>query len=166
MQSEILRTHDGYIIRLCTPEQVKEVIDVNMKTLPEHYSDEFYYELLESFPEGFIVAQLGEKVVGYIMNRVEFGFSNMKSLSILRKGHVVSVAVLPEHRGKGLGRVLVEEGLRAAKEKGCREMYLEVRVTNSIAIRLYESLGFSIKQKLYRYYRDGEDAYLMARPLN
>ncbi|MEM3803216.1 MAG: hypothetical protein QXX17_02285, partial [Conexivisphaerales archaeon] len=75
MQSEILRTHDGYIIRLCTPEQVKEVIDVNMKTLPEHYSDEFYYELLESFPEGFIVAQLGEKVVGYIMNRVEFGFS-------------------------------------------------------------------------------------------
>lgn len=161
----VLRTQDGYTFRRCTPEQVKDVIDVNMKTLPEHYSDSFYYELLESFPEGFIVAQIGEAVVGYIMNRIEFGFSNIKGLSLSRKGHIVSVAVLPEHRGKGLGRILVEEALKAAKEKGCKEMYLEVRVTNSIAIRLYETLGFKVVQKLYRYYRDGEDAYLMAMPL-
>lgn len=166
MQSEILRTVNGYVIKRCSPEQVPEAIEVNMRTLPEHYSDEFYYDLLQSFPEGFIVAQLGDKVVGYVMNRIEFGFSNLKSLSILKKGHIVSVAVLQEHRSKGLGRALVEESLIAARNKGCKEMYLEVRVNNHIAIRLYESLGFSIKQRLFHYYRDGEDAYLMARQLN
>jgi len=166
LQSEVLRTLNGYVIKRCSIDQVKDVIQVNMRTLPEHYSDEFYYDLLESFPEGFIVAQLGDEVVGYIMNRVELGFSNIRNFSILKKGHVVSVAVLQEHRGKGLGRALVEEGLKAALEKGCREMYLEVRISNFVAIRLYESLGFSVKQKLYRYYRDGEDAYLMARQLN
>jgi len=41
-------------------------------------------------------------------------------------------------------------------------MYLEVRCSNNDAVRLYEKLGFSINQRLKTYYRDGEDAYLMA----
>jgi len=41
-------------------------------------------------------------------------------------------------------------------------LYLEVRCSNNDAVKLYEKLGFIIKQKLQTYYRDGEDAYLMA----
>ena len=44
----------------------------------------------------------------------------------------------------------------------CGEMYLEVRCSNTDAVKLYEKLGFSINQRLKTYYRDGEDAYLMA----
>ena len=102
---------------------------INFKTLPEHYSNYFFEELLQESPETFVVAEReGDgKVVGYIMCRVEYGFSNLKKFGLSRKGHVVSVAVFEEDRGKGLGRVLVEEALKGMKSKGCSEAYLEVK---------------------------------------
>jgi ribosomal-protein-alanine N-acetyltransferase len=39
---------------------------------------------------------------------------------------------------------------------------LEVRASNNLAIKMYQSIGFLIKSRLHSYYRDGEDAYLMA----
>lgn len=133
-----------------------------MKTLPEHYSDYFYESLLAELPESFLVAEINRKLVGYIMCKIEYGFSNFKKLGFVKKGHVVSVAVLEEHRKKGIGRALAEEAIIGTKYKKADELYLEVRCSNSEAVKLYEKIGFVIKQRLKAYYRDGEDAYLMA----
>ena len=46
-------------------------------------------------------------------------------------------------------------------DKGCSEVYLEVRVTNQAAIHMYENLGFQISSRMEGYYRDGEAAYMM-----
>ncbi len=132
-----------------------------MKTLPEHYSDYFYESLLAELPESFLVAEINSKLVGYIMCKIEYGFSNFKKLGFVKKGHVVSVAVLDEHRKKGIGRALIEEAIIGIKYKRADELYLEVRCSNSDAVRLYEKIGFIVKQRLKAYYRDGEDAYLM-----
>ncbi len=132
-----------------------------MKTLPEHYSDYFYESLLSELPEAFLVAEINRKLVGYIMCKIEYGFSNFKKLGFVKKSHVVSVAVLEEHRKKGIGRVLVEEAIAGVKIKKTDELYLEVRCSNNEAVKLYEKIGFTIKQRLKAYYRDGEDAYLM-----
>jgi len=43
-----------------------------------------------------------------------------------------------------------------------QELYLEVRCSNTGGVQLYENLGFIIKQRLKSYYRDGEDAFMMA----
>jgi ribosomal-protein-alanine N-acetyltransferase len=137
-------------------------MEINMKTLPEHYSDYFYESLLAELPEAFLVAEINGKLVGYIMCKIEYGFSNFKKLGFVKKGHVVSVAVLEEHRKKGIGRALVEEAIGGAKIKKADELYLEVRCSNNEAVRLYEKIGFIIKQRIKAYYRDGEDAYLMA----
>jgi ribosomal-protein-alanine N-acetyltransferase len=56
--------------------------------------------------------------------------------------------------------------VNGVKLKKCDEFYLEVRCSNNDAVRLYEKLGFIIRQKLNAYYRDGEDAYLMAIELD
>ena len=133
-----------------------------MKTLPEHYSDYFYESLLSDLPESFLIAEKEGISVGYIMCKSEFGFSNFKKLGFVKKGHVVSVAVLDNFRGSGIGSALVEEAFKGVKEKQCDEMYLEVRCSNTDAVRLYEKLGMSVKQRLRSYYRDGEDAYMMA----
>ena len=137
-------------------------MEINLKTLPEHYSDYFYESLLDELPEAFLVAEISGKLVGYIMCKTEYGFSNFKKLGFVKKGHVVSVAVVDEHRGKGFGSELVNESLKGVKMRQCGEMYLEVRCSNNDAVRLYEKLGFSIIQRLKAYYRDGEDAYVMA----
>ena len=158
----ILRQFNGTIIRRCEPSDMISVMEINMKTLPEHYSDYFYESLLADMPESFLVAENGGKYVGYIMCKSEFGFSNFKKLGFVKKGHVVSVAVLDEFRGDGIGSALVEEAFKGVKEKQCDEMYLEVRCSNTDAVRLYEKLGMSVLQRLKSYYRDGEDAYMMA----
>jgi ribosomal-protein-alanine N-acetyltransferase len=137
-------------------------MDINMLTLPEHYSDYFFESILSELPESFIVAELYSKVVGYIMCKIEFGFSNFRKLGFVKKGHVVSVAVLNEHRNQGLGNALMVEGINGVISRKTDEIYLEVRVSNTAAVRMYERLGFQIKSRLRTYYRDGEDAYLMA----
>jgi [ribosomal protein S18]-alanine N-acetyltransferase len=133
-----------------------------MMTLPEHYSDYFFESLLRELPEAFIVAEVDDKVIGYIMCKIEFGFSNFRKLGFVKKGHVVSVAVLDQHRGKGVGKALMLEGIGGVVSRKSDEIYLEVRVSNTQAIKMYQKLGFQIKSKLRTYYRDGEGAYLMA----
>ena len=158
----ILRQLGECSIRRAEPADLIPVMEINLKTLPEHYSDYFYESLLAEIPEAFIVAELGGRLAGYVMCKTEYGFSNFKKLGFVKKGHVVSVAVLDEHRRKGIGRALVEESVNGVRLRKCDEFYLEVRCSNIDAVRLYEKLGFSIRQHLRSYYRDGEDAYLMA----
>ena len=62
----------------------------------------------------------------------------------------------------GIGSSLVEESVKGIQNKQCDEFYLEVRCSNNEAVKLYDRLGFIIKQRLRAYYRDGEDAYMMA----
>jgi len=158
----ILRQIEDCILRRCELGDIIPVMEINLRTLPEHYSDYFYESLLEELPEAFIVAEISGKIVGYIMCKMEHGFSNFKKLGFVKKGHVVSIAVMNEYRSKGFGSAQVNESIKGVKIRQCSELYLEVRCSNNDAVRLYEKLGFSITQRLKAYYRDGEDAYVMA----
>ena len=135
-------------------------MEINLKTLPEHYSDYFYESLLDELPEAFLVAEISGKLIGYIMCKTEYGFSNFKKLGFVKKGHVVSVAVIDEYRGKGFGSELVNESLKGVKMRQCGEMYLEVRCSNNDAVRLNEQVEFYIIQSVKAYYRDGNDEYV------
>ena len=157
-----LRRVNGYIIRRCAYEDLNSVISINLKTLPEHYTEYFFESLLREIPEAFIIAEINNVVVGYIMCKLEFGFSNFRKLGFVKKGHVVSIALLQEHRGKSIGEALMMEGINGISTRKGDEVYLEVRTSNGPAISLYQKLGFQIKSVLKSYYRDGEDANLMA----
>src|SRR5215467_7247636 len=88
-----LRKVGDCVIRRCEEDDLPAVIDINMAALPEHYSDYFFESILKELPEAFIVAELNDQVIGYIMCKIEFGFSNFRRLGFVKKGHVVSVAV-------------------------------------------------------------------------
>ena len=158
----VLREVGEYSYRRAAQLDLIPVMEINLKTLPEHYSDYFYESLLAEMPEAFLVALKDNTHVGYIMCKTEYGFSCFRRLGFVKKGHLVSVAVLPEYRNNGIARILVEEALKGTQSKQCVEMYLEVRCSNNVAVRLYQRMGFVIKQQLRSYYRDGEDAFMMA----
>ena len=156
MQGAYVRRVGDYHVRLCFPSDLRDVIAINWITLPEHYSDYFFEELLRECPESFLAAEKDGKILGYIMCRIEYGLSATKKFGLARKGHIVSVAVLEEHRQKGLATALVEAALHGMRVRGCGEAYLEVRVSNHAAVSLYEKLGFKTSSRIEGYYRDGE----------
>ena len=158
----ILRQIGDCIFRRCEPSDIIPVMEINLRTLPEHYSDYFYESRIQELPEAFVVAEISGKIIGYIMCKIEYGFSNFKKLGFVKKGHVVSVSVMDEYRGRGLGSALIDEAIKGVKIIQCGELYLEVRCSNTAAVKLYEKIDFVIQQRLKTYYRDGEDAYLMA----
>ncbi len=146
-------------------EDLESVTSINEACLPENYTDVFFIDLYRRYPETFVVAEENGHAVGYIMCRIEVGLSGLGLAGLVKKGHVVSIAVLPEHRRKGVAEALMAtamEGMRQYKAKQC---YLEVRVTNEAAVDLYKKLGFEISRTVRGYYADGEDAYVMSRKL-
>ena len=148
-------------LRKFVPDDLQGVMQINRVCLPENYTDFFFMDLHQRFPETFIVAEENKEIAGYIMCRIEVGLSNLGLGGLIRKGHVVSIAVLPQSRRKGVAKALISralEGMRYYKAKQC---FLEVRVTNEVAVSLYKKLGFDITRTLSGYYSDGEDAYVM-----
>ncbi len=156
----------GFTVREATAEDVLPVMNINRICLPENYSYGFFESILRSYPRSFLIAEVDGRIAGYIMCRVERVFSRFERFRIRRAGHIISIAVLPEYRRRGIGRTLLLKALENLREHyECSEAFLEVRVSNHEAIKLYESIGFTKIEVLKRYYMDGEDAYLMAKKL-
>jgi len=155
----------AFRLRDFRPEDLERVIYINRTCLPENYSSYFFMSVHKNFPDLFLVAEEDGEIVGYIMCRVERGFLHRWS-GKAPKGHVISIAVLPEHRRKGIATALLKEALARMSERyGAGECYLEVRVSNTPAISLYRKLGFEETKVVPHYYLDGEDAYIMTKVL-
>ena len=178
------------LIRRAREEDIDAVMSINMESLPENYWYGFYKYLLHNWGEAFLVADLGGSIVGYSMSRIEetgdpvllglktglyeergvFGrlvdaLKNMMPQTS-RVGHLVSIAVKPQYRGLGIGSGLLSETINVMRDfYRVESIYLEVRVTNHIAIRMYEKFGFVKARVVKGYYRDNEDAYIMVKRL-
>jgi ribosomal-protein-alanine N-acetyltransferase len=154
-----------FTLRKFVPDDLQNVMQINRVTLPENYTDFFFVDLHQRFPETFIVAEQDGKIIGYIMCRIEVGLSNFGFGGLVRKGHVVSIAVLSQYRRKGVAQAIINRALQGMEYYKAKQAFLEVRVTNESAISLYKRLGFEITRTINGYYSDGEDAYVMTKKL-
>ena len=103
----------------------------------------------------WFVAMDGDRVIGYI-----------GSQSVLGEADMMNVAVSEEFRGKGIGEKLVVSLIDGLKENDVYRLTLEVRVSNTPAIKLYEKLGFiPIGRRPNYYYHPKEDALIMGKEL-
>jgi ribosomal-protein-alanine N-acetyltransferase len=81
-------------------------------------------------------------------------------------GRILTLDVLPEARGSGLGSRLMEVCEARLRSAGCQQAFLETAVTNQAAIGLYRKLGYEILRTLPLYYTSHAlDAYLMGKSL-
>lgn len=82
------------------------------------------------------------------------------------EAELADVAVAREHRGRGLGALLVGRAVERARARGAGSLFLEVRASNERALALYRSRGFRVISVRKGYYtRPREDALVMLRSL-
>ena len=125
------------------------------------FTEPWPYAAFESFLDepGFLVAEREGSVVGYVVADVMPNHGR-------DIGHVKDLAVAPEARGIGLGRLLLRRGLLSLSFSGAAVVKLEVRVGNDPALSLYRDAGFDPARRVPSYYADGEDAYIMVLDLS
>ena len=112
------------------------------------------YELASRLSYWLVALENGE-VVGYI-----------GSQSVLGESDMMNVAVHPDHRRKGIAEALVLALAKDLKERDNVCLTLEVRVSNTPAIALYEKLGFTQVGRRPNYYRNPkEDAFILRKVL-
>jgi ribosomal-protein-alanine N-acetyltransferase len=105
--------------------------------------------------------------VGYLCRVLEVD-RQFAGYGILSTGageaHILNVCVRPEHRCRGLGRRLVTGLFDLARAAGAEDLFLEVRPSNTAAIRLYQSLGLAqvgLRRGYYQAANGREDAIVM-----
>lgn len=130
--------------------EIEKVSFPKSQAYPKSYFQRYY----RKYPQGFIVAENLGKIVGYAIGQLKGDGAEF-----------ISLAVKPEFRQKGIGTKLVNFLINHFKEKGAKEISLNVRVENKKAISFYQNFGFKILKKIKNYYRNGEDAYLMKKEL-
>ena len=90
----------------------------------------------------------------------EVAFARWACIPAAGEAELLRIAVDPAHRGGGLGRLLLEACQAELETRGLERLYLEVRVSNAPAIRLYGACGWQRCGLRSGYYPDGEDAAL------
>jgi ribosomal-protein-alanine N-acetyltransferase len=138
-------------IRPARASDLDDVAAIERAVFNDPWSRRSFADLVNARQVLFLVAADINAVVGYAIVLLSGIESELANLAVTR---------LMQHQG--LGRRLLYEALATARERGCREMFLEVRASNAAAISLYSSAGFEAVGRRVRYYaRPIEDAVVM-----
>ena len=147
-----------YRIRALESKHRADLMRLSMRCFrgSETYNREtFEYLLREPNILGYQALTSNNAISGFV-----FVLANTGNIA-----HITTIAVAPEHRKRGVAQLLLDHIDKALIAKGLESIVLEVRISNYAAQNLYSNHGYVIIQKLNEYYNDGEDAYLMSKPL-
>lgn len=138
-------------VRDLRTEDLDEVCRIEEASFSMPWKKEDFQGLIDSDNSIYLVILADDRVAGaagYTFN----GFD----------GYINNVVIDVDRRGQGLGRVLMKELLAVGRKNGVPEFTLEVRVSNTPAIKLYESFGFKSEGVRKNFYeRPIEDALVM-----
>jgi [ribosomal protein S18]-alanine N-acetyltransferase len=144
---------DTIAIRAFSYTDLPQVLAIERRAFTSPWSlSMFVLEL--SKPSGiYLAAVRGTEIIGYVI-----------CARYVEAYHVMTLAVAPEHRREGIASILLDAVIARAGEDA--NYTLEVRVSNTGAIALYERYGFRAVGTRPRYYADnGEDAMIMWRAI-
>lgn len=102
-----------------------------------------------------LVAKIEKKIVGFIITRL---------ILVESYGELLNIAVSDEFKRHKIGQVLLNQTLERCQKSGLNAILLEVRVSNSTAIKFYQKNDFELIAERKNFYSDpSEDAYTMRR---
>lgn len=140
-------------IRPFVPNDIPAIASIVREALRESYPTSLYFDIHRWWRDGFLVAELQGNPVGFIAAVV----------SADGQARILMFAVSAGFRRRGVGSMMMDTFLQTCGMRGMKRIELEVRVSNTDAIRFYQRYGFAISQQLPKFYTDGEDGYKMVR---
>jgi ribosomal-protein-alanine N-acetyltransferase len=130
-----------------------EVEAIERRAYPTPWSRSMFASEIGKPSSVCLGAYEGNQLVGYVINS-----------RYVDAWHVMNVAVDPDYQGRNIATRLLEKLFELTAEDGRDGYTLEVRVSNAVAIQLYEKLGFEARGLRRGYYTDNrEDALIMWR---
>jgi ribosomal-protein-alanine acetyltransferase len=142
-------------VRRLRAAELDRIVEIEKASFGRYaYDRNLFAEFFHNCGELFLVVERGKTVWGYIVTCIRG-----------QRSELVSVAVDPAARGKGLASALLESTFRRLRRRGIRSIRLMVKATNRSARVLYEKYGFEKVRIVQRYYEDGGDGLLMMKPL-
>lgn len=144
---------ENWSIRPISRDDLSKVAEVEVRAhIAPWTAKHFEEELIKPYSRTLLLTddETDEKIAGYVVFWV-----------LGDESQILNVAVDPDYRGRGYGRLLVLRAIHLARLENISNIRLEVRKSNTVAIALYQALGFDICQVRKRFYSDGEDAYVM-----
>jgi [ribosomal protein S18]-alanine N-acetyltransferase len=145
------------LVRLCDLARILQIEHASFGK--DAYDRNLFAELRHKCGELFLVATRGRKICGYAV-------ACIGGRSASDRAELVSIAVDPKLRGKGIASALMDSMLRRLRRRRVARFHLMVKVTNHAAIRFYKRYGFQKSRIVRRYYEDGADGWRMAKSLN
>ena len=139
-----------------TVHDLASVASIERAAFSDPWSLRSFREALDSAAVYFACARRDDGgVLGYVV-----------AWFVADQGEIANIAVAPDHRGQGVGRMLLDAALGEAGARGISAVFLEVRDSNQRARELYASRGFEEVGRRRRYYRRPvEDAIVLRRTL-
>lgn len=139
------------VITPMNKDDLNEVCEIEKQCFSIPWSKRSFEEALDNRNACYLTAKLYGKVVGYC-----------GAYKILDEADINQVAVADSYRRKGIGRAVLGALLQHLEEEGITAITLEVRSSNTPAVRLYESMGFSTEGIRKNFYeKPTEDALIM-----
>lgn len=135
-----------------TVESVPAAAALEARLFSHPWKEADFTQSLTDESRAFFVCTQGEDLLGYC----GLQWSG-------EQGDVLTIGVDPRFRRRGAGGALMRKLISTAKEKGVREVFLEVRASNEAARGLYEQCGFILLYNRKGYYSDPKEDGLVYR---
>lgn len=133
-------------------EDITQIVEIEQEVFPTPWTEEaFYHEIVNNNFAHYLVLAQDQFIIGY-----------GGLWTIIDEAHVTNIAIRKAYQGKQYGKKLLSALMTHAIALGMKQITLEVRVSNYIAQRLYESFDFRSVGVRKGYYTDNsEDALIM-----
>jgi len=143
-------------LRKFSLSDLREVMEIEKISFPNQktWSKDYFKKIYQKYPQEFLVAEIGGKIAGYIIGQKGEN-----------KAKIISLAVSPRVRKKGVGTILTKFLLDHFKKGRIKKVSLHTKTKNKIGVLFFKKIGFEISKKIKEYYKNGDDAYLMKKKL-
>ena len=141
-------------LRTATADDLAAIMDLERTSFPtDAWSEAMMREELVSPHGRYLVDVEAGRLLGY---------GGVRAVAGAADADIQTIAIAEASRGRGRGRALLRALLQTARDRGAREVFLEVRADNPTAPALYASEGFVEIARRPRYYQpDDVDAVVM-----